>query len=43
LVLVAPAPSQQVSARERHHMAKRMLEADELCQAGEDLRTAKQA
>jgi PadR family transcriptional regulator PadR len=43
LILLAPAPSPQASARERHHMAQRMLEAEELCQAGEDLRTAKQA
>jgi PadR family transcriptional regulator, regulatory protein PadR len=43
LALLAPAPSQQASARERHHMAKRMLEAEELCQAGDDLRRAKQA
>jgi len=43
LVLLAPAASQPASARERHHMAQRMLEAEELCQAGEDLRTAKQA
>jgi DNA-binding PadR family transcriptional regulator len=43
LALLAPAPSQRPSARERHLMAQRMLEAEELCQAGEDLRTAKPA
>jgi DNA-binding PadR family transcriptional regulator len=43
LALLAPAPSQKPSARERHRMAQRMLEAEELCQAGEDLLTAKQA
>src|SRR5258708_4254759 len=42
LALLAPPPRQQPSARERHHMVRRILEAEELCQAGEELRSARE-
>jgi DNA-binding PadR family transcriptional regulator len=42
LALLAPPPRQQPSARERHLMVRRMLEAEELCQAGEELRAARE-
>jgi DNA-binding PadR family transcriptional regulator len=42
LALLAPPPRPQPSPRERHQMVRRMLEAEELCRAGEELRSARE-
>jgi DNA-binding PadR family transcriptional regulator len=42
LGLLAPAPSERPSSEERQRMARRILEAEELSESGEALRTARE-